>query len=79
MAADEKKWILFILAGAGIGLVASLAIRFVAGFFMKIPVDFASLASFGIAGLIMGAYFGYVLFNFNYDALYKHTDKDKKP
>ncbi len=79
MAADGKRWILFILAGAGIGLVASLAIRFVAGFFMKIAADFASLASFGIAGLIMGVYFGYVLFNFNYEALYKHTDKDKKP
>lgn len=79
MATPANRWIAFTLGGMGIGLVASLAVRFVAGFFMKVPADFASLASFGIAGIIMGGYFGYVLSNFNYDALYKHTDKNKKP
>lgn len=79
MTTPGTKWIQFTLTGAGVGLAVSLAVRFVAGFFMKIPTDFASLASFGIAGIIMGAYFGYVLSNFNYEALYKHTDKGKKP
>lgn len=78
MTTQTTKGITFTAAGVGIGLMASLAVRLVAGFFMNLPLDFASLSSFGIAGIIMGAYFGYVLSHFNYEALFKHTDKSKK-
>lgn len=78
MSAQTTRGITFTAAGVGIGLMAGLAVRLIAGFFMNLPVDLASLSSFGIAGIIMGAYFGYVLSHFNYEALFKHTDPSKK-
>lgn len=73
-----KRGFAFVMAGMGVGLLVTVGIRLVAGFFFSLPYDIGSFVSWEIAGLILGAYFGYVLSHFNYDSLFKHLDNNKK-
>lgn len=75
MNTKSKKGIIYTVAGTVIGVAASMGVYLIVGFFWGIPADASNIASFGVAGLIMGAYFGYVLSHFNYEGLYKHLHK----
>lgn len=76
MKIHNKKGTTYTIAGLGIGLAANLGVRIAVGIFYQLPADFDTLTSFGVAGMLMGAYFGYVISHFDYDSLFKHT-KDK--
>ena len=52
---------LYTLSGIGIGLVASLAVRVLMGLFVEMSADQESMILFGISGMMLGAYFGYML------------------
>lgn len=77
MKTQSKKSFTYTLAGVGIGLLASVGVRFAAGFFYNLHADLSTVAAFGVAGILSGAYFGYILSHFDYEGLFKHVG-DKK-
>lgn len=75
MNTQSKKGLIYTAAGTVIGVTASMGIYLIASFFWGVPADASNMGSFGVAGFIMGGYFGYVLSHFNYEGLYKHLHK----
>ncbi len=74
---SRSKEIRHAISGAEIGLIACLMVRIGIGYLWDNPADWVTLTSYGLAGLLIGTYFGYFLPSLEITA-FSHPLKDKK-